>query len=290
MINILVTGAGGQLGQEFKALENEYSGITFHFFTHHDLDILNEKELRSAADKINPDYLINCAAYTAVDKAEEESTMSYRINSLACRSLVHVFEESKTKIVHYSSDYVYHTCFGKPLTENCPTEPQSVYAKTKLEGEQFLRASSIPTLILRTSWVYSHFGSNFVKTMLRLSGSKEILPVVYDQIGAPTYAYDLARVTLDIIEKTHQNQEKKVLFNDVYNYSNEGVTSWYDFATFIFKIKEKSTKVVPITTAEYPTLAKRPNWSLLDKHKIKTQFDIEIPHWCDALERCLKHL
>lgn len=290
MIKIIITGAGGQLGQEFKAMEAEYPQIQFYFFTHHDLDILDEKMLQEVSEKINPDYIINCAAYTAVDKAEEEKSLSYRINTLACRSIVNVFEKTNTKIVHFSSDYVYHTCFGKPLTEDCPTEPKSVYAKSKLEGEDIFKNSSIPSLIIRTSWVYSPYGSNFVKTMLRLSETKESLSVVYDQIGAPTYAFDLAKATLDIILNIQKFPEKEHFFNDVYNYANEGVTSWYDFATFIFTISGKKTKVYPITSDQYPTLAQRPNWSLMSKQKMVKTFQLDIPHWHDALQRCLEKL
>jgi dTDP-4-dehydrorhamnose reductase len=290
MINILVTGAGGQLGLTFLDLAAAYTDMTFYFYSHHDLDILDEKSLKEKADLIQPDFLINCAAYTAVDKAEEESDLSYKINTLACRSLTNVFANTKTKIIHYSSDYVYHTCFGKPLTENCPTEPKSIYARTKLEGEQILRSSPIPCLILRTSWVYSPNGSNFVKTMLRLSESKDKLDVVYDQVGAPTYTYDLASATLEIIRKTHENPALLPYFNDVYNYANEGVTSWFDFATFIFKMADKTVHVVPITSDKYHTKAVRPNWSVLSKEKIIKNFSISIPHWHDALERCMSKI
>lgn len=290
MIKILVTGAGGQLAGEFKELAKEFAEMEFHFFDRHDLDIVDEKALREVSNKLQPDFLINCAAYTAVDKAEEEQGLSYRINTLACRSIVNVFEGSKTRIVHYSSDYVYHTCFGKPLTEDCPTEPQSVYAKTKLEGEEILRASAVPCLILRTSWVYAPNGHNFVKTMLRLSESKDVLSVVYDQIGTPTYATDIARATLVIINQVIKKPALMIHFDDVYNYSNEGVTSWFDFATFIFKMTGKNTVVKPITSDLYPTLAKRPSWSLLSKNKIKDVFNLDIPHWHDALERCLDRM
>lgn len=268
----------------------DYPQLQFYFFTHHDLDILDEKMLEDVSQNISPDFIINCAAYTAVDKAEEEKSLSYRINTLACRSIVNVFEKTNTKIVHFSSDYVYHTCFGKPLTEDCPTEPKSVYANTKLEGEDIFRNSTIPSLIIRTSWVYSPYGSNFVKTMLRLSETKESLQVVYDQIGTPTYAFDLAKATLDIIMNIQKHPDKILLFNDVYNYANEGVTSWYDFATFIFKMSGKKTEVFPITSDQYPTLAQRPKWSLMSKQKIINNFDLTIPHWYDALERCLKNL
>ncbi|MBK6784649.1 MAG: dTDP-4-dehydrorhamnose reductase [Saprospiraceae bacterium] len=290
MIKILVTGAGGQLGLEFAALVKDYPQFEFHFYTRHDLDILEEKALGIIADEINPDYVVNCAAYTAVDKAEVEKSLCYNINTHACRSLCNVFGDRNTKIVHYSTDYVYHTCLGRPLDEDCPTEPKSEYAKSKLEGEYILRNSQIPALIIRTSWVFSSFGSNFVKTMLRLSESKDQISVVYDQIGTPTFTYDLAIATLSIIEKTHAAEGGLKLFNDVYNYSNEGVTSWYDFATFIMKIDYKKTKVLPITSDQYPTLAKRPVWSLLSKEKIKNNFAIDIPHWHDALDRCFKQM
>jgi dTDP-4-dehydrorhamnose reductase len=290
MIKILITGAGGQLGQEFASLAIDYPQIEFYFFTRHDLDVLNEKALSIIADEIDPDYVINCAAYTAVDKAEVEKGKNYNINTQACKALRNVFENRKTRIIHYSTDYVYHTCFGQPLSEDCPTEPQSEYAKSKLDGENILRNSDIPVLIIRTSWVYSSFGSNFVKTMLRLAETKDEINVVYDQIGTPTFANDLAVATLDIIKKTHSSGEGLILFNNVYNYSNEGVTSWYDFATFILKMNGKNTKVIPITSSQYPTLAKRPAWSLLSKDKIKNNFSLVIPHWHDALERCLKKI
>lgn len=290
MIKILVTGAGGQLAGELKEVAKQFDGMEFRFFNRQELDILNEKALEQISGKFQPDILINCAAYTAVDKAEQEQDLCYRINTAACQALVNVFEGSLTKIIHFSSDYVYHTCAGQPLTEDCPTEPQSIYAKTKLEGEKILIESDVPSLIIRTSWVYAPSGTNFLQNMLRLAESKDVLSVVYDQIGTPTYAMDLAKATLSIIQEVYEHPEKLSEFNTVYNYSNEGVTSWYDFATFIFKMTGQKTLVRPITSNQYPTLAKRPNWSLMSKNKIKEAFNLDIPHWYDALGRCLNRM
>lgn len=287
LTKILITGAGGQLGQQFLELSKSEPELVFYFFSHHDLDILDERQFSKIIKEINPDYLINCAAYTAVDKAEEEKGLCYKINTLACRSLVDVLRGTNTKIIHYSTDYVYHTYDGFPLSEESPTNPQSVYARTKLEGENFLRNSDVPSLIIRTSWVYSQYGSNFVKTMLRLSANRDDISIVSDQYGAPTFAYDLASTTLNIIKMVTKDKTKMVHFSETYNYCNEGIISWADFANVIMQEINAKTVIQPILSAQYPTLAQRPKWSVLSKHKIKNNFGIDIPHWYNALQRCL---
>ena len=290
MVKILVTGAGGQLGLEFQRLAQHHADMEFHFCTKSELDISNEKSLMESAERLNPDYLINCAAYTMVDKAEENPGLCFRINAESCRAIASVFDGRKTKIIHYSSDYVYHNLIGLPLKETDPTTPFSVYAQSKLQGEQWLRQSDVPTLIIRTSWVYSHEGSNFLQTMLRLASTKESIQVVYDQVGTPTYASDLAKATLAVIRQTENDEYGLNKFNQTYNYANEGVTSWYDFAVYILKSTGHTTKIIPITSDQFPTLATRPKWSLLAKEKIKTTFNLEIPNWMDATDRCLSEI
>lgn len=290
MVKILVTGAGGQLGLEFQRLAKQYPEMEFHFCTKNDLDISNEKSLRASAERLIPDYLINCAAYTMVDKAEENPGLCFRINAESCRAMASVYQGKKTKIIHYSSDYIYHSQPGIPLKEDSPTAPVSVYAKSKLEGEQWLRQSTVPSLIIRTSWVYAHEGSNFLLTMLRLASTKDAIQVVYDQVGTPTYTSDLAKATLAVIQQTERDKDGLYKFNQTYNYANEGVTSWYDFAAYILKSTGHSTKIIPVTSDQYPTLASRPKWSLMAKEKFKETFQLEIPHWMDAVDRCLKEI
>jgi dTDP-4-dehydrorhamnose reductase len=289
-LSIAVLGANGQLGQEFKHIAPSYEYMHFTFYSKQDLDITDaeatSKELRNA----NYDYIINCGAYTAVDKAESDAENCYAINTNACKNITESIKDSKTKLIHFSSDYVYHTYGGFGLREDDQTHPQGVYASSKLEGEHIIRASSVPSLILRTSWVVSSFGHNFVKTMLRLGAEKTFINVVNDQYGAPTYARHLANVVLDIITQVENNPTLYNAFNDTYNFSNEGIVTWYDIAERIMKEKNYACAVNPIPTAEYPTPAKRPSWSVLSKHKIKEKFNVEIPHWYAALKECLREM
>lgn len=289
-LRIAVLGSNGQLGQEFTHISPSYEYIHFDFFSKQSLDISDPDQINTKLSQVNYDYIINCAAYTAVDKAESDAENCYAINTVACQNIVNAIQGSNTKLVHFSSDYVYHTYNGFPITEDDSTQPRGVYAASKLEGEQIIRASGVPSLILRTSWVISSFGHNFVKTMLRLGQEKSSINVVCDQYGAPTYARHLAKAVLDIITDVESNPTKLEAFNDTYNYANEGIVTWYDIADRIMKEKEFSCVVRPIPTTDYPTPASRPSWSVLSKQKIKASFNVEIPHWYEALKECIKEM
>jgi len=285
-MNILVTGANGQLGSEIKVLSKNYP---YHFFfTDKDkLDITKKEEIEKFIKENDIDLIINCAAYTAVDKAEEEKGLTDLINHQAVKYLAEISKENDITLIHISTDYVFDGKNYKPYKEDDKTNPQGIYGLTKLKGEEAFINSNARGIIIRTSWVYSSFGNNFVKTMLRLKDRKE-LSVVFDQIGTPTYARDLAKAILEIIDK---NYEKLNNFKaEIFHYSNEGICSWYDFAKAIFDIKDINIKINPIETKEYPTPAKRPHYSVLNKSKIKKEFNIEIPYWRESLKKCLKEI
>jgi len=281
MLNILVTGSHGQLGSEIHELSCEYPN-TYFFTDKEELDITNEKALSQYIEHHSIDVIINCAAYTAVDKAQSDEILADRINHLAVKYLATIAKEHNIKLIHISTDYVFDGMSHKPYLETDTTNPQSIYGKTKLLGENALLHVKLPnSIIIRTSWVYSSYGANFVKTMLRLGKEKESLGVIFDQVGTPTYAKDLAKAILEIFPKINNTQ------TEIYNYSNEGVASWYDFAQEIMKMAKLTCKVNPIETSQYPTPAKRPPYSLLNKSKIKNEYTIEIPYWKDSLEACL---
>ena len=284
MFNILVTGSNGQVGSEIKELSSNYA-YNFYFTCKSDLDITNEKAIEAFIAKNTITAIINCAAYTAVDKAESEIQQADKINHQAVFHLASIAKEKNIKLIHISTDYVFDGTNYKPYDETDTTNPQSVYGQTKLDGEKALQLLNPEnSIIIRTSWVYSSYGNNFVKTMLRLGKERESLGVIYDQVGTPTYAKDLAKSILDILPKINN---KKI---EIYNYSNEGVCSWYDFAKEIMKMAKLTCKVNPIETKEYPTPAKRPHYSLLSKSKIKQTFELSIPHWKSSLEHCLKQI
>lgn len=284
MPNILVTGASGQLGSELKELSKEYP-YRFIFVSKNELDISDYEALEKFILTNLVDCVINCAAYTAVDKAEKEKELADKINHVAVKNLAILSDKLGLKLVHISTDYVFDGKNFKPYTEEDTTSPQSVYGKTKLDGERaIIKINPRNSIIIRTSWVYSYYGNNFVKTMLKLGKTKESLNVVYDQVGTPTYAKDLAKVILGIIPKI---KNEKV---EIYNFSNEGVLSWYDFAKEIMKMSKTDCKIEPIETFEYPMPAQRPHYSLLNKAKIKKEFGINIPYWKDGLDDCLKRL
>lgn len=284
MSNILVTGSNGQLGSEIKALSKEYS-YNFYFTSKDKLDITNQKQVKEFTQKHSINIIINCAAYTAVDKAEEDEKNADLINHLAVKNLATISKEQNIKLIHISTDYVFDGKAYMPYTEKDKTNPNSVYGKTKLDGEDaMIEINPANSIIIRTSWVYSSFGANFVKTMLRLGKEKEELGVIYDQVGTPTYARDLAKAILDVLPKI---QNSKL---NIYNYSNEGVLSWYDFAKEIMRMAKLECKVNPIETKDYPTPASRPHYSLLNKAKIKSTFNLDIPYWKDSLDECLKRL
>ena len=282
--NILVTGSMGQLGSEIKELSSNYN-YNFFFTTRDDIDITNKDSIKEFCQTNSINVIINCAAYTAVDKAQSDIENADLVNRKAVKKLSIVAKELDIKLIHISTDYVFDGKNFKPYVEEFQTNPQSIYGKTKLDGENELRdINPLNSIIIRTSWVYSYYGNNFVKTMLRLGKEKEELGVIFDQVGTPTYAKDLAITILDIIP---QIENSKV---EIYNYSNEGVLSWYDFAKEIMKMAKLNCKVKAIETYQYPTPAKRPHFSLLNKSKIKSKFNLEIPYWKDGLDDCLKRL
>jgi len=282
MTNILVTGSNGQLGSEIQELSKNYD-YNFFFTDRNSLNISNEKEIQEFIQKNNINTIINCAAYTAVDKAEDDEANADKINHLAVKNLASISKEKNIQLIHISTDYVFDGENYKPYTEEDETNPNGVYGSTKLAGEVAMQEVNLKnSIIIRTSWVYSSFGANFVKTMLRLGKEKESLGVIFDQVGTPTYTRDLAKTILDILPNIKNETVQ------IYNYSNEGVLSWYDFAKEIMNLANLQCKVNPIETKEYPTPAKRPHYSLLNKSKIKKEFNITIPYWRDSLEECLR--
>ena len=282
--NILVTGSNGQLGSEIKELSSKYE-YKFFFTDRSNIDITKKENIKTFCEINNINTIINCAAYTAVDKAESDEINADLINRKAVKKLALVSSELNIKLIHISTDYVFDGKTYKPYVEEFQTKPNSVYGKTKLDGEnEMINVNPKNSIIIRTSWVYSSYGNNFVKTMLRLGKEKTELGVIFDQVGTPTYAAHLAIAILDIIPKLNN---PKV---EIYNYSNEGVLSWYDFAKEIMKMAKLNCKINPIETFQYPTPAKRPHYSLLNKSKIKSTFNIEIPYWKDGLDECLRKM
>lgn len=284
MINILVTGANGQLGSEIKALSHDFP-YTFLFTCKDDLDITDAQVVEAFIKQKNIDVIINCAAYTAVDKAESDEENADNINHLAVKNLAELSSLYNLKLVHISTDYIFDGTSHKPYIETDVANPLSIYGKTKLLGEkalQFINPKN--SIIVRTSWVYSSYGNNFVKTMLRLGKEKDTLRGVFDQIGTPTYAKDLAKTILDIIPRLNNEQ------TEIYHYSNEGVCSWYDFTQEIMKMAKLTCKVIPIETSQYPTPATRPHHCLLNKVKVKSKYNLKIPYWKESLEDCLRTL
>lgn len=282
MNNILVTGSKGQLGSEIQELSKEYDD-NFFFTDRETLDISNKEAINNFIDKNNINIIINCAAYTAVDKAEEDEVNADKINHLAVKYLAKISKEKNIKLIHISTDYVFDGTNYRPYVEDDTTNPNGVYGKTKLDGEKAMLSINLNnSIIIRTSWVYSSFGANFVKTMLRLGKDRDSLGVIFDQVGTPTCARDLAKAILEILPKI---SNEKV---EIYNYSNEGVLSWYDFAKEIMKMAKIDCIVNPIETKEYPTPCARPHYSLLNKSKIKQEFHLTIPYWKDSLDECLR--
>jgi len=293
-MTILITGANGQVGQCFQQLAAKFPQWNFIFNDFPELDITNRKAVfrffRSFQDDKRIKWCINCAAYTAVDKAESEPVLAKKINVLGAKNLAEACAAQGIPLVHLSTDYVYHNRQNTPFRESDPVSPKSVYARTKLAGDRAALKANPLAIIIRTSWVYSEFGNNFVKTMLRLGSERPALNVVFDQIGTPTYAPDLATAILKIIQKVENKEVAPENAAGIWHYSNEGVTSWYDFAKAIFEIKNLSCRVNPIETKDFPTPAQRPPFSLLNKGKIKAGFGLEIPYWRDSLAICLRKL
>lgn len=292
---ILVTGANGQLGRCLtELLPLEHVKLTDVVATTEDnrtidaLDITDLEAVRAYVSDNNIDCIVNCAAYTAVDKAEDELELAQKINVEGPKNIA---LSGVQTVIHVSTDYVFDGTAYKPLTPNDKTNPISVYGKTKLEGEQQLLASAKGNaIIIRTSWLYSIYGNNFVKTMQRLGKERAELNVVADQVGTPTLANDLARAIVTIINKLQANQKQNntIFIKEVYHFSNEGVCSWYDFARAIMKLSNLPCKVNPIPTESYPTKATRPYYSVLDKSKIKNDFEIDVPYWLESLEKIIK--
>lgn len=287
-MKILVTGAYGQLGNELKVLSDQYSEHQFLFTDSDSLDITDENQIRDYFEKEKPEFLINCAAFTAVDRAETEIEAAHQINFTAPGLLAKITKQFKAGFIHISTDYVFNGEAHLPYSETDPVHPECVYGKTKLAGEHQVKSSNPKAVIIRTSWLYSSFGNNFVKTMLRLGEERDLLKVVFDQVGTPTYAADLAQAVLSVAS-VYENEPENFKAG-VYHYSNEGVASWYDFAKSIFEISGLNCKVLPVLSDELPTLAKRPAYSVLNKSKIKSTFNLEIPYWKESLESCLKKL
>ncbi len=285
MSNILITGANGQLGNEFRRLGK--GSVNHYIYTDaEDLDITCFSDIQTFFQQNKIDVVINCAAYTNVDLAETNEDAACKVNQEAVRNLATVCRKRNAFFIHISTDYVFDGTSSKPYTESSPTNPQNGYGRTKLKGEQAVEESGCRFLIFRTSWLYSVWGKNFMKTILRLLNERETLSVVFDQTGTPTYAGDLAEVIFQIVEK-EQYKGKEGL----YHYSNEGVCSWYDFAQEIARLSGTyKCKVLPCRSSEFPSEVKRPAYSVLDKAKVRNTFDIKIPYWRDSLKRCLQLL
>ncbi len=282
-MNILVTGCNGQLGNEIQLLEKGNGKHVFFNTDVNELDITDENAINAFVDANNIDGIINCAAYTAVDKAESNEALCHTLNATAPGYLAAAMGKRGGWMVQVSTDYVFDGTKHTPYSETDPTCPDSVYGRTKLEGEQLVRQHCERAMIVRTAWLYSIFGNNFVKTMIRLGKEKTELGVIFDQIGTPTYARDLAVAIMTAVEKG--------IIPGIYHFSNEGVTSWYDFTKAIHRIAGISgCQVRPIHTEEYPTPARRPHYSVLDKTKIKATYNIEVPYWEESLAECISKL
>ena len=279
--NILITGVNGQLGSELRGLSLDYN-YNYYFTTKDELDITNIDEIEEFVQSHSISHIINCGAYTAVDKAEDEIELANKINHLGVKYLAQISQKYNISLIHISTDYVFDGKNYRPYIEDDKTNPNSIYGKTKLDGENaIIDINPLNSIIIRTSWVYSSYGNNFVKTMLKLGRERDSLNVIFDQVGTPTYARDLAKAILEILP---QIQNNKV---EIYHYSNEGVLSWYDFAKEIMKMAKIDCNIYPIETKDYPTPASRPHYSLLNKGKIKKDFNIEIPFWKDSLKEFL---
>jgi dTDP-4-dehydrorhamnose reductase len=283
MATILITGSNGQLGNEIKSLSTNYPDYNFIFTDVEELNITDYQQIDQFFKINNIQFIINCAAYTAVDKAEQESDLARYINANAVRYLSQIAKKNHAFMIHISTDYVFDGKNHKPYTEKDLICPTSAYGKTKAEGENEVRNHAEKGIIIRTSWLYSSFGHNFIKTILKYGKERGKLNVVFDQIGTPTYAADLAKAILDILP---QLTSKTSI--ETFHYSNEGVSSWYDFAKEIITLSDIDCIINPIRTEDYPLPAPRPYYSVLDKAKIKKEFNIEIPYWKDSLKKCLK--
>ena len=282
MKTILVTGANGQLGNEMRLLAEKYQGYNYCFTDIAELDICDEQAVDAFVAEHQVDIIVNCAAYTAVDKAEDNVALCERLNRFAPGYLAKAIQKRGGQLIQVSTDYVFDGTAHVPYRETHPSSPNSVYGSTKLAGEQEAMKYCPETMVVRTAWLYSPYGGNFVKTIRKLGAEKESISVVNDQIGTPTCAADLAQAIVEIIPQMNESNK------GVYHFSDEGVCSWYDFAHEIMALSKLDCLVKPIPSSAYPTKAKRPFYSVLSKEKIKNTFHIEIPYWKDSLVKCLK--
>lgn len=282
---ILVIGSNGQLGSKIKQIHTDFKNNEFFFRDLPELDITKTSELSTEIEKLKPTIIINAAAYTNVDQAETEKEKAFLVNAIAVENLAKICEEKGIFLIHISTDYVFDGLKSTPYEETDPVNPHSVYGKTKLEGEILMHKNVSRGVIIRTSWLYNETGHNFVKTILRLAQEKPLLQVVYDQVGTPTWAEDLARICLLIAF-----QKDKIQQVEIFHYSNEGVASWYDFAKEILHLKQIDVPIMPIRTSQMPRPAPRPSFSVLSKEKIKAFFGISIPYWKDSLSLCMKNM
>jgi dTDP-4-dehydrorhamnose reductase len=283
MNNIVVFGSSGQLGQCFKKLAENEGISSIYFPAETEANILDIEALKKVFETYKPSYCINCAAYTAVDKAEDEQETALKVNKTGVENLSILCAENGSTLFHVSTDFVFKGDKSTPRSEESEAAPINVYGQTKLDGEQVVEALLKKYFIIRTGWLYSEYGNNFVKTMLKFGTEREELKVIADQTGTPTYAFDLAACIIDIIKS-------KSTAYGIYHYSNEGIASWYDFAKAIFEISDTNIKVLPIKTEEYKTKAVRPAYSVMDKSKVKKTFQMEIPYWRDSLVICINKL
>jgi len=284
-MKLLITGSKGQLGNELKELAGEFPNFEFLYTDVEELDITDATKVDNFFSENKPDVIINCAAYTAVDKAETDERLAYLINATAVGILSRAAAKYRALMVHISTDYVYDGTACTPYFETDPTNPVSAYARTKFAGEKEVEKYSSNALIIRTSWLYSAFGNNFIKTILKYGKEREVLNIVFDQIGTPTYARDLAGTILGIIPQAIGGSSV-----EIYHYSNEGVASWYDFAKTIIEISGLGCRINPIETKDYPLPAIRPSYSVLNKSRLKEKFKVEIPYWRDSVAHCLQRL
>ncbi|MDR0793902.1 MAG: dTDP-4-dehydrorhamnose reductase [Chitinophagaceae bacterium] len=277
---IAVTGRNGQLGSELYLLQPDYSRYNWNFTDNDEMDLKNADEINAYFEKVQPDFFINCAAYTAVDKAEYDKENAYAINATAVKLIAENCKKYNTKLIQISTDYVFNGNGIRPYLPDEPTEPVNYYGFSKREGERLALENNPDTIVLRSAWIYSSFGKNFVKTMLHLMNTRSEISVVHDQTGSPTYAHDLAKAIMEIIstEKVHRG---------IYHFTNEGVVSWFDFAVAIRDFCGLNCTVNPIATAQFPTPAKRPAYSVLDKFSLQKTFGIELIDWKNSLEKCL---
>jgi dTDP-4-dehydrorhamnose reductase len=283
MMNVLVTGSNGQLGSEIRQLVGFYPQLKFIFTDVAELDITNEQDVKSFVAIQKIEAIINCAAYTAVDKAESDNLLATKINELGPRNLANAAAEVDAKMIQISTDYVFNGLSYVPLKESDPIDPIGVYGKTKADGEKAVNESGADAIVIRTSWLYSTFGNNFVKTIRKYGVERGHLKVVFDQVGTPTYARDLAKCCLDIITSSTKISEK----GNIYHYSNEGAISWFDFAHAIIELSGIECTIEPVDSSQFVTAARRPNYSVMDKGKIKADFGIKIPYWRESLKECI---